>query len=62
MRFFCPECGVKAPLECQCVISSDQSLSGQTERLWRCKKCLSTWETQTDTEGRTTDLRRYFFR
>jgi len=61
MKFFCPDCGVDAPLECHCVISSDQSFSGNTERLWLCEKCLAAWQTDTDGEGHTTDPRRYFF-
>ena len=61
MEFFCPECGVGAPLECMVVIGADESYSGKTERLWLCRKCLSTWETETDDEGLTTDPRRYFF-
>ena len=51
----CPECNHE--IECMVVYGSDETLSGQTERLYLCNHCLSTWERI----GESEDLKRYFF-
>lgn len=51
----CPECG--GELKRMCVIRSDESYSGEEERLYHCEKCLSSWE-QTGIQG---DLQRKFW-
>ena len=55
----CPECGHE--LKCMCVVGSDESLSGNTERLYLCDGCLSTWQIDTDKDGNESPIRRYFF-
>lgn len=55
----CPECGTE--LECMCVIGADESFSGKTERLWLCHGCLSSWETETNEEDGSYEIKRYFF-
>jgi hypothetical protein len=54
----CPECGF--PIMCECVIGSDESLSGLTERLYSCRKCGSAWSTQ-ENNGEESVPQRYFF-
>lgn len=54
----CPECGF--PIMCECVIGSDESLSGFTERIYGCRKCGSAWATE-ESNGKEGALQRYFF-
>lgn len=54
----CPECGDK--IVCACVVSSDESLSGLTERLYSCRKCGSAWYTEEENEEESLP-QRYFF-
>ena len=51
----CPECNHE--IECMVTYGPDKTLSGQTERLYLCNHCLSTWEQI----GESEDLKRYFF-
>lgn len=60
MVYQCPECG--HVIECMCVIGADESVSGMTERLYLCRKCLSSWQIDTDQDGNESPTRRYFFR
>lgn len=59
MEHICPECG--HVIECMCVIGADESVSGMTERLYLCRKCLSSWQIDTDQDGNESPTRRYFF-
>ena len=54
----CPECGF--PIMCECVIGSNESLSGLTERLYSCRECGSAWSTQ-ENNGEESVPQRYFF-
>ena len=55
----CQECG--GDLDLMAVIGGDQTFSGKTERLYHCRSCLSSWETQADEDGVESGLKRYFF-
>lgn len=55
----CPECG--DVLECMCAVGADKSHSGLTERLYHCRKCLSSWSESTNEQTGETKFERYFF-
>lgn len=59
-RFWCPDCG--GPLETECVIGADKTLSGYTERICSCKNkyCLAYWDIAVDEEENQIDINRYF--
>lgn len=54
----CPECG--EVLKCMVVIEAKETISGKTERLYLCKKCLSSWSTEADGANES-EPTRYFF-
>ena len=57
--FSCPEC--TAELECMCVIGSDESGTGMTERLYGCDCCGSAWSVITNEVTGRVEIKRYFF-
>ena len=59
MHHECPECG--STIKCMCVIDADESFSGNTERLYLCNNCLSSWQIDTDQDGNESPTKRYFF-
>lgn len=59
MIVHCPECN--AELKCMVVLGADQTLSGQTERLFLCEHCLSSWEVVGELYTDNLKIRRYFF-
>lgn len=58
-KFSCPECS--APIDCECVVGADISVSGKEERLYSCKKCGSAWCVTNDEESNGYSIERYFF-
>lgn len=58
IKQYCQECGTE--LERMVTIGADKSFSGKTERLYLCRKCLSTWEIIEQEDG-SFQVERYFF-
>ena len=58
MNKVCPECS--SEIKCECVIGADESVSGNTERLYSCDHCGSAWIT-TEENGQESCPKRYFF-